>query len=211
MTAFGDAHPRDTPPPDANPLTSAPPRRGILAFLVLFLLGAVALIVALLLFAWPSDADFSPDLFTIDAVDVPQPGDDRILIDGGRFLLVHLAAGEGTHGGFGDAGFSGLIALSALDPRSAAIALRANSAVSPRDDILWRPDFRFEGRTGWFRDPRGGSTFTKAGVRVFGPSPHGMTTFAVNVRNDGSVIVDRGKPTTGSDTNPLRTVPYPSP
>jgi hypothetical protein len=182
-----------------------------LAFVALFLLGAVALIVALLLFAWPSGASFTPDLFTIDAVDVPQPGEDPILIDEGRFFLVHLAAGEGTHGGFGDAGFSGLIALSALDPRSVAIARQSNSGVLVRDDIPWRPDMRFEGRTGWFRDPRGGSTYTKAGVRVFGPSPHGMTTFAVAVRNDGSVIVDRSKPTPGSDTNPRRTVPYSAP
>jgi hypothetical protein len=210
MTFFGDAHPRDASSPDASPLAPAPPRRGLLAVFALFLLGAVARIVALLLFAWPSGAHFTPDLFTIDAVDVPQPGEDPILIDEGRFFLVHLAAGEGTHGGFGDAGFSGLLALSALDPRSVALAHRTNASVSPGDDVPWRPEFLFEGRTGWFRDPRGGSTYTKAGVRVFGPSPHGMTSFAVDVRDDGSVIVDRSKPTTGSDTNPRRTAPYPA-
>lgn len=150
MTSFGDAQ-RDASTPETSPLAPAPPRRELLAFLAVFLLGAVTLIVALLLFAWPSGTDFSPDLITIDAVDVPRPGEDPILIDEGRFFLVHLAAGEGTHGGFGAAGFSGLIALSALDPRSVALARRTNASVSLGDDVPWRPEFLFEGRIGWFR------------------------------------------------------------
>ncbi len=175
--------------------------------------GLSALVAALLLFAWPSTADRSPGVFTINANLVPGPGDDPLQREGGRFFLVHLAAGEGTHGGFGAPGLSGLIALSALDPHSVARARLSSDSVyaSSACDIPWRSDFHFEGSTGWFRDPCGGSTYTKAGVRVFGPSPHGMTTFAVDVRGDGSVVVDTNRATSGRNDNPLRAVPYSRP
>ena len=61
---------------------------------------------------------------------------------------------------------------------------------------------------GWFRDPGGGTTYTRAGVRVFGPSQFGLSTFGVEVRRDGSVEVIV-EPEQGERDNPLRAVPYP--
>ncbi len=90
MTTFGPTHPQD------SVRTPAPPRGWLLASATASLLAATALVAVFVFFAWPSSADFSPDLFTIDAVDVPQSGDDPILIDGGRFFLVHLAAGASS-------------------------------------------------------------------------------------------------------------------
>ena len=42
------------------------------------------------------------------------------------------------------------------------------------DPVPYRPDFVFDGRTGWFRNPLHGKTFDMAGYRVFGPSPRGL-------------------------------------
>ena len=72
----------------------------------------------------------------------------------------------------------------------------------------WRPDFAFEGETGYFRCPCHGSTYTKAGVRVFGPAPRPLDTMAITVNVDGSLTVDTGVITKGGTDNPKRTVPY---
>ncbi len=71
-------------------------------------------------------------------------------------------------------------------------------ALSQRDPhrgcrIPFRPDFEFMGRTGWFRDPCGGSTYDLAGTLVSGPSPRNMDRYEVNVRGGGSVVVDTSR------------------
>ncbi len=53
----------------------------------------------------------------------------------------------------------------------------------------YRPNFRFNGRDGWFRDPCHGTTWDLAGYRIFGPSQRGLDRFHVEVI-DGRVIVD---------------------
>ncbi len=72
--------------------------------------------------------------------------------------------------------------------------------------VPWRPEFDFEGVRGWFRCPCHGSTYTKAGIRVFGPAPRPMDTFDLAVNGDGSIDVNTSKVTPGSSTNPQRAV-----
>lgn len=78
------------------------------------------------------------------------------------FHLVHLEDGE-------------FRALSAKDPHLGCT-------------VPWRPEFQFEGQTGWFRNPCHGETYDITGRRVFGPSPRDLDRYPVEVR-DGRVIV----------------------
>lgn len=54
--------------------------------------------------------------------------------------------------------------------------------------VAWRPDFEWEGRTGWFRNPCHGEIYFIDGTRAFGPSPRDLDRFPVAVV-DGRVIV----------------------
>ncbi len=63
--------------------------------------------------------------------------------------------------------------------------------------VAYRPDFVFDGRTGWFRNPCHGETYDMAGQRVFGPSPRGLDRLAVEVR-DGGIYVDPTEITPGA-------------
>lgn len=78
------------------------------------------------------------------------------------FHLVHLEDGE-------------FRALSAKDPHLGCT-------------VPWRPEFQFEGQTGWFRNPCHGETYDITGRRVFGPSPRDLDRYPVEVR-DGRVLV----------------------
>ena len=77
--------------------------------------------------------------------------------------------------------------------------------------VPWRPDFSREdprnGETyaGWFLCPCHGSTYSDAGVRVFGPAPRSMDTFALAIAG-GKMTVNTGKITTGNETNPSRAI-----
>ena len=62
--------------------------------------------------------------------------------------------------------------------------------------VPYRPDFVWDGRPGWFRNPCHGETFDMAGQRVFGPSPRGLDRIAIEVR-DGAVYVDPNAITRG--------------
>jgi cytochrome b6-f complex iron-sulfur subunit len=78
--------------------------------------------------------------------------------------------------------------------------------------VPWRADFVFadpethQSRKGWFRCPCHGSTYTDAGVRVYGPAPRSMDSMKVDIGNDGRIIVDTGDITKGSNDNPSRAV-----
>ncbi len=77
--------------------------------------------------------------------------------------------------------------------------------------VPWRPDFSREdprnGATyaGWFLCPCHGSTYSDAGVRVFGPAPRSMDTFALTIAG-GKMTVNTGKITPGDTTNPTRAI-----
>lgn len=77
--------------------------------------------------------------------------------------------------------------------------------------VPYRADFIFDdprnGETyqGWFRCPCHGSTYSDAGVRVFGPAPRSMDSFDLKI-DAGKMIVNTGKITLGSSENPSRAI-----
>ncbi len=188
---------------------SLPPRvrlgRKQLGFVALCGLLVLGALVAALIFAWPS-VSLPAGQFEIGAGALPAPGDDPYFVAEGRFYLVNLEPGAGAHQGFGESDHEGgLLALSTINPWPPAAR---GAGIGTRCDLLWRANFLFQGSDGWFRDRCAGSTFTIAGIRVFGPSPRSMDTLAVTVRGDGSVVVDSSSVIPGSNDNALRTVPY---
>ncbi len=77
--------------------------------------------------------------------------------------------------------------------------------------VPYREEFSFEDPRagekykGWFRCPCHGSTYSFTGVRVFGPAPRSLDTFALTIEN-GNIIVDTGSITQGTTENPSRAV-----
>ena len=144
---------------------------------------------------WPRNVTGFGGKINVAASAVPDLGADPSPVQTGKFYLSHLRAGDGTHAGFGEEGDEGLLALWWQCPHLGCT-------------IPWRPGFPFEGTTGWFRCPCHGSTYTRGGIRVFGPAPRPMDTMEIEVNADGSLTVDTGKVTKGGQDNPRRTVPY---
>jgi cytochrome b6-f complex iron-sulfur subunit len=79
-----------------------------------------------------------------------------------------------------------------------------------RCTLPWNDAFTFHSpynakpTKGWFRCACHGSTYTKAGVRVFGPAPRSVDTLGIRIRRDGSVVVDTRDVREGAIDNPLR-------
>ncbi|MDP9235926.1 MAG: Rieske 2Fe-2S domain-containing protein [Chloroflexota bacterium] len=77
--------------------------------------------------------------------------------------------------------------------------------------VPYRADFSREdprnGETyaGWFLCPCHGSTYSDAGVRVFGPAPRSLDTFELIIK-DGKMTVNTGKITAGNTENPTRAI-----
>ncbi|HJP40836.1 MAG TPA: Rieske 2Fe-2S domain-containing protein [Dehalococcoidia bacterium] len=129
---------------------------------------------------------------------IPEAGDDPARISEGKFWLANLEGAQGDVLQVGGTG--GLLAMWWKCPHLGCT-------------IPWRSDFRgasvnFAGIDGWFRCPCHGSTFSRAGIRVFGPAPRPMDTMEVTVNSDGSINVNTGKITFGGSDNPLRSVRY---
>jgi cytochrome b6-f complex iron-sulfur subunit len=133
---------------------------------------------------YPSEVSGFGGTVTVDPGDVPPPG-GKTQIASGRFWLVNLNAEQGG---------PGLLALWWKCPHLGCT-------------VPWRPTFVFPDpltgapKQGWFRCPCHGSTYTDAGVRVFGPAPRSMDTMALSVDANGRVTVDTGSVTNGSPDN----------
>lgn len=135
---------------------------------------------------------------TVAANSVPRPGTDPYRISEGKFWMVNLAGAEGDVLGAGGTG--GLLALYWKCPHLGC-------------SVPWNPSFNgaavnFPGITGWFRCPCHGSTYSKAGIRVYGPAPRPLDTMALTINGDGSVNVNTGRITNGAPDNPLRATVY---
>ena len=112
----------------------------------------------------------------------------------GQFWLANLDPAESRNGGTG--GGAGLIALWHKCPHLGCT-------------VPWRKEFDYEGDKGWYRCPCHGSTFTKAGIRVFGPAPRSMDTMKIEVDGSGNVVVQTGTRTPGGPDNPQRAIKAP--
>lgn len=126
---------------------------------------------------------------SVPASAIPAPG-QKAQIAGGRFWLVNLTEEQGG---------PGLLALWWRCPHLGCT-------------VPWRPTFSWPDpasgqlKLGWFRCPCHGSTYTDAGVRVYGPAPRSMDTMAISVAGNGDLTVDTGKRTNGSPGNPDRAI-----
>ncbi|MGH3523039.1 MAG: ubiquinol-cytochrome c reductase iron-sulfur subunit, partial [Mycobacterium sp.] len=120
---------------------------------------------------------------------IPPPG-QKAQIPAGRFWLVNLTAEQGG---------PGLLALWWRCPHLGCT-------------VPWRPSFAWPDpssgqiKLGWFRCPCHGSTYSDAGVRVFGPAPRSMDTMAISVTGTGDLSVNTGSRTNGGPDNPDRAV-----
>lgn len=136
---------------------------------------------------------------TVPAAQIPGAGEEPVRVSDGKFWLVNLLGDQGDV--LGEGGDGGLLALYWKCPHLGCT-------------VPWRGDFNggqvgFPGIVGWFRCPCHGSTYSRAGVRVFGPAPRPMDTFLITPNSDGSVTVDTGAITLGGDPpNPTRAIEY---
>lgn len=112
----------------------------------------------------------------------------------GQFWLVNLDPAE-TRPGEDSAG-SGLLALWRKCPHLGC-------------SVPWRSGFDFRDEKGWFRCPCHGSTYTKSGVRVFGPAPRSMDTMKIEIDDAGNITVQTGDRTPGGVDNPGRAIQHP--
>jgi cytochrome b6-f complex iron-sulfur subunit len=77
--------------------------------------------------------------------------------------------------------------------------------------VPFRPDYSREDPrngeryAGWFLCPCHGSTYSDAGVRVFGPAPRSMDTFSLTI-DGGNITVNTGDITPGGEDNGSRGV-----
>lgn len=134
----------------------------------------------------------------VPAAAIPRPGDPPALNTEGRFLLVNLAAGEGKPAGDETDAPGGLVALWTRCPHLGCA-------------VPWRQDATYgdgTGRRGWFVCPCHGSTYTRAGVRVYGPAPRSMDTMVIEAGANG-IVVQTGKRLAGGIDNPARAVRWP--
>jgi cytochrome b6-f complex iron-sulfur subunit len=126
----------------------------------------------------------------VNPADIPPAGEKKQIPEG-RFWLVNLTAEQGG---------PGLLALWWKCPH-------LGCTVPWRPDFVWPDPTTGAAKKGWFRCPCHGSTYTDAGVRVYGPAPRSMDTMALTVNSNGSLTVNTGSVTKGSPDNPGRAVP----
>ena len=159
-------------------------------------LAAFAVLASPLDFLFPRNVKGFGGPITVPAGKIPTPGGDPVRPSPeGKFWLLNLEPGITPHG---EETPGGLLALWQKCPHLGCT-------------VPWRPDFVFAGRKAWFRCPCHGSTYTKeGGVRVFGPAPRSMDVFPLEVKDDGSILVQTGPQFkgTGSVDNPSKAVPY---
>lgn len=111
----------------------------------------------------------------------------------GQFWLANLDPAESRAGG--TAGADGLLALWRKCPHLGCT-------------VPWLGTFSYEGDGGgWYRCPCHASTYTKTGIRVFGPAPRSMDTMAIEIDDAGNITVQTGQITPGGPDNPQRAVP----
>lgn len=118
-------------------------------------------------------------------------GGDPVSNFAGRFYLVHLDEADKSERGGEGAG--GLLALWRKCPHLGCT-------------VPWNAGFSFDDERGWFRCPCHQSTYTKAGVRVFGPAPRSMDPMRLEIADDGAITVHTDLIASGGPDNPSRAV-----
>ena len=152
-------------------------------------------------FAVPRVSPPSPHfggIITVPAKQVPRPGDPPYHDQTGRFWLVNLKPGEGVPAQFSNLGQpskkGGLLAL-------------YQKCTHLGCAVPWSPNFDFGVVHGWFACPCHNQIYTKAGLRVIGPSPRSMDTFPISDVSSRGVSVNTGIVRLGDSGDPQRAVP----
>jgi cytochrome b6-f complex iron-sulfur subunit len=145
---------------------------------------------------WPQNVEGFGGIIAVPAGLVPEQGSPPQYFIKGKFWLSNIEPGYGESAGFGEPSESG--GLIALYQKCPHLGCR----------VPYNEGFTFADTTGWFRCPCHGSTYNRAGIRVFGPAPRPMDTMLIEVLDDGSLEVDSGTITRGANDNPNRAVPY---
>jgi cytochrome b6-f complex iron-sulfur subunit len=144
-------------------------------------------------FFWPRKVTGFGGIVKVPASLVPQPGADPVKIAEAKAYVVNLKPGEGVPEKF--------VTPEIQPSQAGGILVLYQKCPHLGCAVPWRPEFEFEGVKSWFRCPCHGSTYTKAGIRVFGPAPRPMDYMEVKVNNDGSLDIDTSKIFKGSNTN----------
>ncbi|MGE3856695.1 MAG: ubiquinol-cytochrome c reductase iron-sulfur subunit [Dehalococcoidia bacterium] len=171
--------PHDHLDPAPEPEAPRPSRRGFARFLFAIGLGGVVLGAGKLVSDFVTPRKVAPQTrIRVGHVDdVPRGGDPLPLVIDGHLLgyVVHLDPSDTRESGGG--GGDGILALGRRCQHLGCT-------------LPWKPDFKFNGEDGWFRCDCHGSTYTRAGIRVFGPAPYSMNTCRVEIDADGNVTVE---------------------
>lgn len=130
-----------------------------------------------------------------NAADYPR-GAPPLANSAGQFWIANLDPTDTADNGTG--GAQGLLALWRKCPHLGCT-------------VPWRPTANVEvsSETGWYQCPCHGSTYTRAGIRVFGPAPRSMDTMAIEIDDAGNITVQTGDITSGGPDNPERVVDHP--
>jgi nitrite reductase/ring-hydroxylating ferredoxin subunit len=139
------------------------------------LAGIAALsLAATVRYLWPLPDSAPSPLVSAGRVD-RLIADDPVAFLQGRFWLVKRENGE-------------VLALSMKDPHLGC-------------SVVWRPDFQFQERQGWFRNPCHGQTYDLEGYCHYGPCVRGLDRYPVTVQS-GQVIVDTRRLDPGPSLRP---------
>jgi cytochrome b6-f complex iron-sulfur subunit len=176
-------------------------RRGVLrvAFWssILALFGGIGATIVNALY--PRDTGTFGGPVAVAASDIPQPGAPPQRIIDAHCWLVNLAPNEGLAASDEQRAAGGLLALWWRCPHLGCTVPWRGDVVSPHDDLK---------RKGDFICPCHGSSYTKAGVRFFGPAPRSMDTMQIDV-DDTGIVIQSGVRRVGDSDNAQRAVPWP--
>ena len=162
-------------------------RRGLLRVTFWAGLGAglAAIAAASIDFLYPRHVTGFGGVVSAGTVDQIPPGTKKEWPEG-KFWLVNLTEEQGG---------PGLLALWWKCPH-------LGCTVPWKETFVWPDPVTGQDTRGWFRCPCHGSTYTDAGVRVFGPAPRSLDRMELSVDPDTKQIsVNTGKITKGTPDN----------
>lgn len=158
------------------------------------LLGSVGMMTD---FLWPRNVKgFGGPVVAGNVADYPR-GADPISNPQGQFWLANLDPSNTRDSG--SDGGAGLIALWRKCPHLGCTVPWKVDAAPPKG---------FSG-SDWYQCPCHGSTYTRSGIRIFGPAPRSLDTMAIEIDDAGNITVQTGDVTNGGPDNPERAVTHP--
>ncbi len=127
--------------------------------------------------------------FLVEPGQIPQPGGEPRVFPDGKFWLVNLRPGDGGSRTVAASRSGGLLALHWRCPHDGT-PIRWRSDIAFAGIGRWVDPFVVPNDNGWFRCLRCDSTFTRAGIRVHGPSPEMVKPLPIRPRPDRALLVD---------------------